>query len=202
MGYLADGFAEFRISSGHRLASEYYVGEFIRALTEKDCIELLELDAKLAVASGVFEHKTDYESFRGGLIIDSYDFSLIGNLINEAIMEDIAGGSELMDVLLKRLDPSLRKPEYCATVIAKRLFHQVQTQEFVDEAEDLLAEARQATQGGAEDEEDERIAPIVIESLQRVLVEALPLDWESYDHLLGRSRIQQRHAFVAAEYTL
>jgi HJR/Mrr/RecB family endonuclease len=107
-----------------------------------------------------------------------------------------------MDEFLKRLDPHLSKPEFCATIIATRLFHQIQTQLLVEEIENLLAEARQALIGDAEDEEDERLAPIAMEHLQRFLNEALPMDWQVYDHMLERSQIQRRHSFVASEYTL
>jgi hypothetical protein len=51
MGYLADGFAEFLVSSGHRLAADYYLQEFIRVLSKKDRVELLDLDSKLAVGT-------------------------------------------------------------------------------------------------------------------------------------------------------
>lgn len=202
MGYLADGLAEFWIAAGHRHAAEYYLAEFIRALSEKDCADLIELDSKLAIASGAFKHKKQYERFRSRAVVDSYDFSVIGNLMAEVIICDISGGSDLMDEFLNRLDPRLAQPDYCATVIAKRLFHQLQTQQFLDEIENLLAEAKQADKGGAEDEEDEQIAPIAIDSLQAFLSKTLPLDWEVYDHMLERSRVQQRHSFVATEYTL
>ena len=198
MGHLADGFADFRISAVHRHAIEYLLGDFLRVLNEKDCADLLKFYAHVATTSGAIGRKQDYEAFRLRLVMGSYDVSVVGNLLGQAILCDIYGGSELLREFLKRLDPILSKPEYCASLISKRLFHQVQTQQFVDEAEDLLREARQAVAGGAEDEEDERLAPIAIDSLQGYLGKTLPLYWQLYDHMLERSEIQQRHSFVAA----